>query len=220
MRRCRPAWLALPFQLPLLLGLMLAATGCQPYATVRPKRPAHDATTPAGEMIAQALRRPQPPPLARLGKFLDAASSAAEVLRGEPNDARALLDYNFAVARVFGVLRDAGLEPWKAPLQCPGAHGIWSFSIDRDAHPEGDPSDFDIRPADTLGFRGTLVGERTVKAGLGAPLVVVGKDAASRGSQPFEARHIFYGMTGVIEFRGGECVARFHDPLCGRERRT
>jgi len=197
----------------LLFGLFLAATGCQQYSTVRPKRPAHQSPTPAGELIDRSLGRPAPPPLARLGGLLDAASSAAASLRRHPEDAQALRDYNFAVARVFGVLHEEGLEPWKAPLQCPGTAGVWSFSIDRDAHPDGDPSDFDIQPSDTFRFRGSLVRERILKPGLGAPLVVVGKDAASRGNQPFEARHVFYGMTGVIDFKGGACVAAFLDPL-------
>jgi hypothetical protein len=42
-------------------------------------------------------------------------------LKGNPSDNRARADYNFAVARVFEVINDAGLQPWKTPLQCPSA---------------------------------------------------------------------------------------------------
>jgi pimeloyl-ACP methyl ester carboxylesterase len=201
------------FTLPILLGLTLAATSCQQYSTVRLKMPAHQSPTPAGERIAHSLKRPSPSPLAHLGGFLDAASLAADVLRKQPNDSQALLDYNFAVARIFGIIHDADLEPWKTPLPCPGASHVWRFSIQQNANPEGDPSDFDIQPADVFKFRGTLVPQRTLRAGLGAPLVVVGKDVKSRGIQPFEARDIFYGMTGVVNFKGSECMGAILDPL-------
>lgn len=201
------------FTLPILLGLTLAATSCQSYSTVRLKRPVHQSPTPAGERIANLLMSPSPSPLARLGGFLDAASLATGVLRRQPNDSQALLDYNFAVARIFGIIHDGELEPWIAPLPCPGANRVWSFSITQDANREGDPSDFDIQPADVFKFRGTLVSQRTLRAGLGAPLVVVGEGVESRGIQPFEARDIFYGMTGVVNFKGGECVGAILDPL-------
>ncbi len=201
------------FSLPLLLGLMLAATGCQSYSTVRVTRPVHHSPTPAGERIVHSLKRPSPPPLVRLGGLLDAASMAADVLRKQPDDSQALLDYNFAVARIFGTIHDADLEPWKAPLPCPGKGKVWRFSIKRDANSEGDPSEFDIQPADVFKFRGTLVQQRILRAGLGAPLVVVGRDVESRGIQPFEARDIFYGMTGVVNFKGSECVGAILDPL-------
>ena len=136
--------------LPLLLGLMLAATGCQSYSTVRVTRPVHHSPTPAGERIVHSLKRPSPPPLVRLGGLLDAASSAADVLANQPADRDALEDYNFAVARIFGIIHRAVLEPWKTPLSCPGAARVWNFSIDRDSKPGRNPSDFDIRPADTL----------------------------------------------------------------------
>lgn len=201
------------FAIPILFGLMLVATSCQQYSTVRLKRPVHHSSTPAGERIALSLKHPSSEPLARLGDLLDAASLAAGVLRQQPNDSQALLDYNFAVARIFGVIHDAELEPWKAPLPCPGAGKVWSFSIKRDAHPEGDPADFDIEPADVFRFRGTLVQRYVLREGLGAPLIVVGNNVESRGIQPFEADDIFYGMTGVVNFKGSECEGAILDPL-------
>jgi hypothetical protein len=197
----------------LFLGLLLAATGCTNYSSVREVRPVHHSSTAAGKIIAHSLQRPAPPPEIRIGGLLDAAAAAAEVLRQDPQDAQARDDYNFAVARVFGILHDAGLEPWKQPLSCPGAATVWNFSIQRDPRPERDPSRFDIRPADRFEFRGSLVLERSLKPGLGAPLVVVSDDAELEKTELFQGRNIFYGMTGVLRFQGRDCSGAFVDPL-------
>ena len=81
--------------------------------------------------------------------------------RKRPDDAQALKDYNFAVGRIFEVIHDSGLQPWKSPLICPGASGDWNFSMTHDGKPEHDPSHFRILPADRYQFKGTLVRERT-----------------------------------------------------------
>ncbi len=69
------------------------------------------------------------------------------VLEKNPTDAQALKDYNYAVSRLFEELHFSGLEPWKAPVKCPGANGEWSFSVVSDGKPEHDPSHYRILPA-------------------------------------------------------------------------
>ena len=208
----------LPFLRAALLSLTLIGTGCANYSTVSEKRPTHRSPTPAGQIIAEALKDSGRPPLVQMGWYLDAAGAAAAVLQTQPDDRPALLDYNFAVARIFGIIHDAGLEPWKAPLQCPGASKIWSFSIKSDPRPERNPSNFDIKPADIFAFSGSLVVQRTLKEGLGAPLLVASKNINFIEIEPFaQGKNIFYGMTGVVNFKGGECVGTFIDPLSVEE---
>ena len=101
--------------------LALAAASCQNYSTVSEKRPGYHSATPAGEMIVHALRHPVKPPEAQMGRYIDAAAAAGAILEKNPNDAQALKDYNYAVSRLFEVLHESGLEPWKAPVKCPGA---------------------------------------------------------------------------------------------------
>ena len=196
-----------------LLGIALVTAGCTRYSSVSEIRPAYRSPTAAGQLIARSLKHPPPQTLARLGGYLDAASAAAGVLGKQPADRQALDDYNFAVARIFGVIHDAGLEPWKSPLRCPGADKVWNFSIQRDSMSGRDPSDFEIRPADIFKFKGTLVVQRTLKEGLGAPLVVVSKDARPGKIAAFQVSRISYGMTGVVNFRGGDCTGVILDPL-------
>ena len=196
-----------------LFCLLLVATSCTHYSTVRVVRPTHDSSTPAGEIIVRSLKRPPSSPLVKLGGFLDAASTAAIVLQTRPNDVEALHDYNFAVARIFEVIEDNELEPWKAPLACPGASKVWSLSIKRDPRPQLNPSLFDIHPADIFEFQGTLVVQRTLKEGLGAPLVVVSDDMRYPRNEPFQGGNIFYGMTGVMAFKGNQVTGELLDPL-------
>ena len=204
----------MPLLRAILLGLTLLATGCKQYSTVSRIRPAYHSPTPAGHLIATELKHPASQPLVRMGRYLDAAAAASAMLRENPGHTTARRDYNFAVSRLFGVIQDAKLEPWKSPLPCPGARGIWSFSIKADPRPERNPANFDIEPADLYEFKGTLVAQRTLKDGLGAPLIVISRNIHPEKIDAFaQGKHIFYGMAGVVDFTGRHCVATIHDPL-------
>jgi pimeloyl-ACP methyl ester carboxylesterase len=198
----------------LLLGCLLVTTSCKNYSSVTQVQPAYHSQTPAGHIIATSLQHPAQQPLAQMGRFLDAAAAAGSMLEKQPGNTQARLDYNFAVARIFGIINTAGFEPWKAPLLCPGASQIWNFSLKRDPQPERNPSHFKIEPADIYHFEGSLVARRIVKDGLGAPLVVMSKDIDPEKHDPFaQGKHVYYGMTGVVNFTGRHCVAQFIDPL-------
>lgn len=198
----------------LFLGLVLVTAGCKTYSSVTQVQPAYHSPTPAGQIIATSLKHPSPQPLVEIGHYLDAAAAAGNMLDNQPDNTQARLDYNFAVARVFGIINTAGFEPWKALLRCPGASHAWNFSLKRDPPPERNPSNFKIEPADIYNFKGTLIVQRTIKDGLGAPLVVMSKDIDPEKLDPFaQGKHIYYGMTGVVNFTGHDCVARFIDPL-------
>ena len=197
-----------------LLGLALAATSCTNYSSVSEKRPNYHSVTPAGQLIARALNHPAQQPQAQIGTYLDAAAGAGAVLEKRPGDLQARQDYNFAVGRIFEVIHDTGLEPWKAPLICPGANGNWTFSVLTDGKPEHDPSHYRIMPADRFEFRGTLVGQRTLKDGLGAPMVIASKDIDPTKFDPFiQGKNVYYGVTEVLQFKGRNCTAAYVDPL-------
>lgn len=197
-----------------LLGFLIAVTSCKHYSTVREKRPGYKSATVAGQMIIQGLKHPAKEPQAQIGHFIDAAAAAGAVLEKNPNDAQALKDYNFAVGRIFEVLHDSGLQPWKKPVVCPSASGEWSFTIAHDGKPEHDPSHFRILPADRFQFKGTLVKDRTVKAGLGAPMVIASTGFDPTKFDPFiQGKNVYYGVTEVLQFKGRSCTAAYMDPL-------
>jgi pimeloyl-ACP methyl ester carboxylesterase len=218
-------------QLPLLSTLAaLGLAGCSHYSSVSEKRPAYRyqaltpvgaiiakalELTPVGAIIAKALETPRSKPEAMLGCYLDAAAAAEGRLRANPRDADAQRDYNFAVGRVFEVIRDAKMEPWAKPVAAVGAEGPRQFSLPADRRPERDPARYHILPADRYQFHGTYVAERAVKAGLGAPLVVSSKPEMDfvKVDRFAQGRHVYYGLTALLRFEGRRCHVEFADPL-------
>ncbi len=198
----------------LAASLLLAAPSCRTYSTVSTRPLAHQSTTPAGRIISWTLDHPSKDPLAQMGGFLDAAASADAVLKRTPGDTQALSDYGFAVSRVFEIYQQAGLEPWKAPLRCPGQEGDWLFSLQTKQFRGLNPTNFELRPADRYDFKGKLITERALKAGLGAPLIVTSKGIDFTKITPHaQGKTLYYGMTVVLDFKGRDCAAALYDPL-------
>ncbi len=199
----------------ILLGLAMITASCSHYSTVSEKRPGYKSSTPAGQIIADALKHSAKDPQSKIGQYLDAAATAGVVLAKNPSDSQARADYNFAVARIFETIHDAGLEPWNAPVPCPGASQTWNLSFSKiKALQNLSLSDFNIRPADRYQFEGRLVVQQSDKAGIGAPLVINTKDIDITKTDPFaQGKHAYYGVTGLVEIKGRNCTATLHDPL-------
>src|SRR6266403_5992079 len=94
--------------------------GCAQIAVVSEKRPAplppgSGADQVATQTINGALSEEKKQPIVALGAFVAAARDALQRLDRNSADALALRDYNFAVARIFTVVRDAKLDPWTHP---------------------------------------------------------------------------------------------------------
>lgn len=191
----------------------LALSSCSHYATFKEVRPDYDAPTPAGGIIAQIRQDRDAPPQARIGRYLDAVAAAQGVLRKAPGDLQARKDYNFAAARIFDVIRESGLEPWKTPLLCQGENQSWSFSLKPDPRPGYNPSNFELRPADRYQFKGKLVVGDARKEGLGAPLIAVSKIDLTKLDSFAQGKHAYYGVTGVVNTNGRDGTATLVDPL-------
>ncbi len=191
--------------------------GCSTYSTVASKKPTEVAVTAAQQALAASQKPFADQPLVRLGDYIDAAQDARVRLASNPIDALAQADYNFAVGRIVGIIGDASLTPWDAPVSAPSsAEAPWRLTLEPpDPRPEYHPSHFRIEPADRFNFKGKLVGGRTVKQGLGAPVVVAGKDLDfTKFDQFAQGKQVFYGLTAVLKFGGaGRCEMVLLDPL-------
>ena len=148
-----------------------------------------------------------------LGKNLIAARSALEQLHANPNDPVAQDNYNFATARVFGILRDAKLSPWEQPLPVPTQEGTILLSHQPDPRPQWNPELYTFIPADQFDIKGAYVSEQAARPGVGAPLVAIGKDINPGWQATFGLRRVYYGVTAVLKFKGDRCVIEFLDPL-------
>ena len=204
-------------RLPSLLAasfLALPFAGCTPYCAVFETHAPRPVNTQDARRIAQALGRNPTHPEAALGACLDAASDAARRLRSAPDDSLARADYNFATGRIFAIIHDAKLEPWKTPVRVKGREGEWLLTFKNGTHTEVEPGKVRILPADRYKFLGTYIRTRTMKEGLGAPLVITGKQRDVAHAERFaQSDTAYYGMTGLLRFDGRNCVLTTEDPL-------
>lgn len=152
-------------------------------------------------------------PMEAMGNLLTAAETASQQLARNPGDTAARDDYNFAVARVFGVIKQAKLKPWTHPLRVPAEGGDYVLTRKPEQRKNWNPALYDFTPADQFDVKGTYVAKRTVREGLGAPLVAVGREENKDARGDFSLQRIFYGVTALIRFEGRRAVVEFHDPL-------
>lgn len=198
-------------------ALSLLFSGCAHYSKVSEKKRASDvAVTAEQKALALSQERLKKQPRARIAAYLDAANAARIKLAANPNDTLLRSDYNFAVARVVEIIEAENFTPWDAPLVCDSpANTKWSLRLTApDPRPEYHPSNFQILPTDRYDFKGKLVGERVTNQGLGAPVVVIGKDHDYTKIDTFaQGKQVYYGFTALIRFEGPDCELVLVDPL-------
>jgi pimeloyl-ACP methyl ester carboxylesterase/predicted GNAT family acetyltransferase len=198
--------------------------GCAQIAVVSEKRPAalppgSGADQVATQTINSALVEEKKQPIVALGAFVAAARDALRQLDRNPANAEARRDYNFAVARIFTVVRDAKLDPWTHPVRV-GANGEFTLTWKRDPRPEWNLALYDLIPADELDFKGTYVKDHVTKEGIGAPLVAKRELTAQQASAFFCPPYIYYSVTATAQFEGSRCVISMNDPLAAESVRV
>jgi pimeloyl-ACP methyl ester carboxylesterase len=163
--------------------------------------------------IISALQVDRRDPLVALGEYMTAAEITSDQLERNPDDVNALHGYNFAVARMIAVIRNAKLDPWTQPLRVPASDGVFVLTHKPDPRPQWNPALYTFTPADQFDVRGTYVTERTTRAGLGAPVVAVGREVNKDARANFALPRVYYGVTAIARFDGRRCVLSFEDPL-------
>jgi pimeloyl-ACP methyl ester carboxylesterase len=207
-------------RITLSLATALALAGCAQYASVSEKRPQFrpvratvGALASVERNIVLAMRQEKREPMVAMGELLAAAQTATQQLLRNPDDAAAREAYNFAVARVFSTIKQAGLDPWTHPLRVPSPDGEFVLTRRPDPRKAWNPALYDFTPADQFDIHGTYVTERTVRKGLGAPIVAVGREMKKDAATDFSIPRVYYGVTAVIRFEGRRAVVGFEDPL-------
>jgi len=206
----------------ILLAAALATLGaCAPLAEVRetsPKLAAQHGAQPqlrrAEQAIADGEELQRADPIKAVGFYLVALESATSELRKNPKDRLALRDYDFALSRVFSVIRNAHLDPWTESLGVSAPDGgEYVLSQRSNGNPRWKPQEFDLIPADELDVRGKFVVPRITRAGAGASLVAVRNEQAPEIRQRFIPPRIYCAVTAVAQFSGRKCEIEFIDPL-------
>ena len=147
-----------------------------------------------------------------LDAYASAARDALRELKRNPADAETRRSYNFAVAGIFSVVREAKLDPWTQPLRF-GAKSELTLTGTRDSEPQRNPALYELIPTDDLSFHGAYVKDHVTKDGIGAPLVAVRHLTVEQAAALFTSPAIYYSVTGIAEFDGSRCVLSIKDPL-------
>ena len=197
--------------------LAFALAGCAQIAVVSEKRPAALPPSSGPDQVAtqtidRALVEEKKQPIVALGAFVAAARDSLHQLDRNPANPEARRDYNFAVARIFTVVRDAKLNPWTQPMRV-GANGEFTLTWKRDPRPEWNLALYDLIPADELDYKGTYVKDHVTKEGIGAPLVAKRELTAQQASVLFTPPYIYYSVTATAQFERSRCVISINDPL-------
>jgi hypothetical protein len=148
----------------------------------------------------------------RLTRIVSAARDSLRELNRQPANKEARDAYNFAVARIFTVIRDAKLDPWTKPLRL-GGDGELTLAWKGDPRPEWNPALYDFTPADQFDTKGVYVEHHTTRDGIGAPLVAKGRANNANSRENFSLPRTYYGVTAVARFEGRRCTIAFEDPL-------
>lgn len=199
----------------------LLLTSCAQYAKLTSKTPPFQPPTAStgslredARNLADALALEKAKPRDAIGRYLDVAHAASQVLKQNPGDADALAAYNYSLSRAFGVLYAVRQNPWTEQISFPGRAGQWTVSARPDPRPQWQPSLYLFQPADEFELSGKYVAQRSTKPGLGAPLIVTSRDANALTRDRFaQGKQIFYGMTAIARFNGSRCEVSFEDPL-------
>jgi len=203
------------------LGALLILSGCAttPYAEVHHKRPrligpsGPEPLATAEQNLKRALHEERAEPLVAMGDCLVALQYATDELKRNPRNATAIRDYNFGVSRIFQIIQDTKLDPWRQPLTIPTARGEFVLTYKPDPRPEWNPARYDFTPADEFDVGGKYVSERTTRAGIGAPIVAVEREESKNARGKAAPSRIYRTVSAVAQFEGRRCVLEFYDPL-------
>ncbi|MBK1814537.1 alpha/beta hydrolase [Luteolibacter yonseiensis] len=152
-------------------------------------------------------------PLAALGGYLEAAEFSSRQLASNPGDEQARLDYNFATSRIISIIQKAKFDPWNKPLHVPTDNGGFTLTNRPGPNPRHHSALFDFTPADEFDIGGSYITKRSLRPGIGAPTVVVGKARREGAREDFAMDRVYYGVTTVVRFKGRNCEISFEDPL-------
>jgi pimeloyl-ACP methyl ester carboxylesterase len=161
----------------------------------------------------RAIHEERAKPLTAIGDCLDALQSASDELKRNLRNPTAIRDYNFGVSRIFQIIHETKLDPWNQPLTVPTAQGAFVLTYKPDPRPEWNPALFDFTPADEFDVGGKYVTERTMRDGIGAPIVAVEREPSKTRRQKNAPSRIFRTVSAVAQFHGHRCVLEFLDPL-------
>ncbi len=199
-----------------LLFVVFTFSSCARIAELKEIKPVYEvtpgltATFPShAQAFARATKLEQKQPLIAGELYLGALQELAAQLDRTPADLEVRRSYNFALDRVFSLIRAHNYNPWDAPLQV----GRFTFTHKHVPRERWHPSIFEFLPNDQVKVEGEYLKYKATRDGLGASLVAIGRTPKKDPRKTFSQDKTYYGISAVASFRGNQCEISFHDPL-------
>lgn len=199
-----------------LLFAVFTFTGCARIAELKEIKPVYQvtpgltATYPShAEAFAKATKLEQKQPLLAGELYLGALQEIAARLDRNPADPELRRAYNYALDRVFSLIRAHNYNPWQSPLQV----GRFTFTHKHIPRAGWDPNVYEFLPTDQVRVEGEYLKYKATRDGLGSSLVAIGRTPKKDPRATFSQSKTYYGVTAVIGFKGDRCEVSFHDPL-------
>jgi pimeloyl-ACP methyl ester carboxylesterase len=219
-----PFRLAAPLNLPPLPSMrfftlflvVLTCSSCARIAELKEVKPVFEvkpgltATFPShAQAFARATKLEQKQPLLAGELYLGALQELAAQLDRTPADLELRRTYNYALDRVFSLIRAHNFNPWDAPLKV----GRFTVTHKRVPRARWHPSIFEFLPTDQVKVEGEYLKYKATRDGLGSSLVAIGRTPKKNARATFSQEKTYYGISAVTSFKGDQCEVSFHDPL-------
>ena len=199
-----------------LLFSILAFSSCARIAEVKEFRPvflpapglAASFPSPAAA-FAKATKLEKKEPLLAGELYLGCLQDLAAQLERTPADPDAQRAYNYALGRIFSLIRAHNFNPWAVPLKV----GRFTFTYKKIPRAGWNPSIYEFLPTDQVEISGEYLTSRAVREGLGASLVAIGRTGKADARRTFSQDRTYYGVSATAAFKGNTCEISFWDPL-------
>ena len=161
------------------------------------------------EAFGKATKLEQKQPLLAGELYLGSLQKLTAQLDRKPNDPELRRAYNYALYRIFSLIRAHNFDPWDSPLK------VGRFSVIHKDVPRAGwhPSIFEFLPVDQVEVEGEYLKFKATRDGLGASLVAIGRTPKKNARATFSQDRTYYGISAVVSFKGDQCEVSFHDPL-------
>ncbi|MBV9671391.1 MAG: alpha/beta fold hydrolase [Verrucomicrobia bacterium] len=153
-------------------------------------------------------------PEAALARYLSIAAKAWSDLERDPSNASTLLLYNYSVGRVISLVQETGKLPSAGAVLIGTGPNSYRLTYSSDIKLVADPRNVHLIPADELRIAGKSYSSRVRRDGIGAPVLVQTDAQVRKAREQFlPPGRIYYGMTAILEFQGGQARLIVKDPL-------
>lgn len=203
-----------------LLVCLYVGIGCSSVSKIVKERPVLTAlASSAGvgsseeKTLRGALSRQSRKPMVALSDYMAVAQASSKRLASDPEDSDAQKIYNFAVGRIVDTVEKSGLDPWSKPIEVAGERGVFKLTHKHDKRKAWDPKRFILEPADQYKVGGSYFSKRSIREGIGAPVVAVAREVDLDANAKFAPSRVYYGVTAIARFKGDVCEIAFEDPL-------